>query len=185
MKKLSLVLLLMFPSALAAQNPVVPERLARARYAVVAIMDVKGEIDYGFGVILAPEDRQALVRVEDALRKWKRYVVTRSPEQAELVIVVRTARPLAAYGGIGTGVGSERRRRGSSRDDSVTSGPKLTLGAEASTNTDLFEVYELHDGRPGTRLWRAQRKGGLAGSDPPLLAEYRRRVDELARKLGI
>lgn len=184
MKKLSLVLLLVFTSALAAQNPVVPERLARARYAVVAIMDVKGQIDYGFGVTLAPEDRQALVRVEDALRKWKRYVVTRSPEQAELVIVVRTARPLAAYAGLGTSVGSER-RRGASRDEPVTTGPKLTLGAEASTNTDLFEVYELNDGRPGMRLWQAQRKGGLAGAEPPLLVEYRKRVDELARKLGI
>lgn len=188
--KTATLVLFVLTASLTAQDAVLPERLARAKYAIVAILGEKGELDFGYRLSAPQEDRQARDSVEQTLRKWKRYTVTMHPEQAELLFVVRTGRsgsvylrtgpPLDAQGGLSVGKTSPRQA-----DTARDSSRGVTIGGDIAPPDDFLEVYAIEDGRQGMRLWRGLKKGGLAGSDPALLVDYRKRVDELARKLGL
>ncbi len=88
MKRYSAVLgllLLGALSALAAPNVYpskalsFPKTLTNARYVYVAAFD--GD---EFNPNLLPEDRAAIVNVQDALRQWGRYVIVYRPEDADI-----------------------------------------------------------------------------------------------------
>lgn len=190
MLKTAILLLFLLTVSLTAQDAVLPERLARAKYAIVAILGEKGEVDYGYRLTTPQEDRHARDSVEQALRKWKRYTVTMHPEQAELLFVVRTGRSASVY--VRTGPPLDARGTATigktpprQSDPALEKSRGVTIGSELAPADDFIEVYTLEDGKQGMRLWRGVKKDGLAGTDPPLLAEYRKKVDELARKLGI
>ena len=114
-----------------------------------------------------PEDREALQRVRDEIQKWKRYVITVKPEDADLLIEGRTGRLASVHGGY---------RIGTQNGDKI-GGP--VYGAEVSSPDDMLEVYEAKDGKEGILLWRKLQKGGLSGSPPPLVERFRRDVDSI------
>jgi hypothetical protein len=106
-------------------SKLIPAELAHARYVALGY-------DLGGGFMsdsvitpaqfrVLPEDRQALERVRDEVQKWKRYAITVKPEDAELLIAVRTGRLALAGGGFETG----------RQDGSKISGP--IYGAEVSS----------------------------------------------------
>jgi hypothetical protein len=116
-----------------------------------------------------PEDRQALQRVHDELAKWKRYAITVKPEDAELLIAVRTGRLASAGGGFEIG-----RHDGVSRRGPV-------YGAEVSSPDDMLEVYQSNGGHEGALLWRNLQKGGLSGSPPPLFEQLKKDVESIKK----
>ena len=114
-----------------------------------------------------PEDREALQRVRDEIQKWKRYVITAKPEDADLLIAVRTGRLASVDGGY----------RIVTKNGNKVGGP--VYGAEVSSPDDMLEVYEADRGKEGILLWRKLQKGGLSGSPPPLFERFRRDVDSI------
>jgi hypothetical protein len=93
-KKFSAVfalLLVLGASALAAPNVSqsrvlsFPKTLTNARYVYVAAFD--GD---EFNSNLLPEDRAAIVNVQDALRQWGRYVIVYSPGVADMTLLVQS-----------------------------------------------------------------------------------------------
>lgn len=190
MHRTALLLLFVLTASLTAQDAVLPERLARAKYAIVAILGEKGELDFGYRLTTPQEDRHARDSVEQALRKWKRYSITMQPDQAELLFVVRSGRNASVYVRTGPpldarGTATVGRTPPRQTDPTRDSSRGVTVGGDVAPPDDFIEVYSMDDGRQGMRLWRGVKKGGLAGTDPPLLAAYRKQVDELARKLGL
>jgi hypothetical protein len=152
-------------------SKIVPAELAHAQYVALGY-------DMGYGFLsdtsitreqfrVLSEDREALQRVREEIQKWKRYVITVKPEDAELLIAVRTGRLTSVNGGyrIGTQNGNK------------ISGP--VYGAEVSSPDDMLEVYEAKDGKEGILLWRKLQKDGLLGSPPPLFEQFRRDVDSI------
>jgi hypothetical protein len=94
MKRYSAVLgllLLGALSALAAPNVYsskalsFPKTLANAQYVYVAAFD--GD---EFNPNLLPEDRAAIVNVQDALRQWGRYVIVYRPGDADITLLVQS-----------------------------------------------------------------------------------------------
>jgi hypothetical protein len=85
------LLLLWAASAVAAPNVgpskalSFPKTLTHARYVYVASFD-GSEFDPN----LLPDDRAAIVHVQDALRQWGRYVVVYSRNQADMVLLVQS-----------------------------------------------------------------------------------------------
>ena len=69
----------------------VPAILNTARFVYVEAED--GDI---MNPRLFPEDREAIADVQDELRDWKRYAVALKQSDAELVMVVRKGRLVAA-----------------------------------------------------------------------------------------
>ncbi|KAA6457523.1 hypothetical protein DYQ86_22085 [Acidobacteria bacterium AB60] len=95
------LVLLLFPALLPAQSNKkhsVPAAFSNARYVWVESMD--GDI-YRPGLL--PEDRQAILDVEDHLRDWKRYGLTANRREADLVFVLRKGRIGSAHVGVGIG----------------------------------------------------------------------------------
>src|SRR5215471_18653093 len=89
--------------------------------------------------------------VEEAFRKWGRYVVTIDPKAADLIVAVRVGRHASSdVGGIGR-VGTEGTAIGG------------VAGGEVGPARDLMEVYiaDHVNGGEGTLLWLKAEDGGL------------------------
>lgn len=144
----------------------IPAQLGQARYVALGY-DLGGRF-FSDNTIsqeqfrIPPQDREALQRVRSALEKWKHYVITINPNEADLLIEVRTGR--IATLGAGLAAGS-------------VSGP--VYGAEVSSPDDMLEVYQAMGGKEGALLWRRLQKDGLSGSPPPLFKQFRRDVDSI------
>jgi len=105
--------------------------------------------------------------VEEAFRKWGKYIVTIDPKAADLIVAVRAGRRAEAdvggighVGTLGTGVGG-------------------VVGGEVGPARDLMEVYlaDHANGTEGTLLWRKAEDGGLDAPDFPLIEKFRKEVE--------
>lgn len=145
-------LLLIGPSLLAGPKRV-PAQLARARY--VALGYDAGDRFVGENEVVGaaddvlPEEYAALGAVRDMIEQSDRYVITTRPEQAEILIAVRTGRRGTVSAR--TGLGSRRASSGHA------------FGGEISSPESMLSVYECSGGRPGTLLWREKQDAGRPG----------------------
>lgn len=144
-----------------------------------------------------PEDRDAASRVEDQLTKWNRYVLVYEPQQADLIVVVRTGRVATAQGHIRAGTGAGIPGPAPAPDPTDASqgpqdpnqnprtpggvGPNSSLGGGGSIGPpdDLLAVYT----KPGNvdaqaPLWEHMLKDGLAAPDVPLFEQLRTAIDQ-------
>jgi hypothetical protein len=148
----------------------VPAMLGTARYVYVEAMD--GD---QFDPNLLPEDRQAIANVQEAIRKWPRYVLTAQRKDAELIFVARKGRLLGARGMVGTGGAGMPGQRPYPQS---RGGVALGGGAEAGPPDDLLEVDAMGpDGHKGTILWRRTLRDGLDGPGVPLVHDLRIAVE--------
>ena len=161
-------LLLVAAPALAGQR--VPARVLHARYVALGYdlgdrflseTDAIGPADR-----LTSEDRQAMQAVRQMIQKWDRYVITRRPGDAELVIALRVGRRMQAGTVQPVGRGEPAGRSSSG------------YGIELSSRDDMLSVYDRSpNGGLGTLLWRAQRAGGLSGATPELVEQLKADVN--------
>jgi hypothetical protein len=181
--RIALVLLLL-PILLVAQTKkkhTVSAVFNNARYAWVETIDGHDVFSPG----LLPEDRQAISDVEDALREWKRYVLTTQRSEAELIFVVRKGRLAAVNVGASTGRGSgplnpgSRPASGPGATGSDTSERGVMVGAELGSPDDLLEVRTLNtDGTLGTMLWEHMFPDGLDAPQVTLVAQLKKAVEQ-------
>jgi hypothetical protein len=73
------------PTPGAQSNQPFPGTLRNARYVYVASYD--GD---EFNIHLLPEDRDAIVAVQDAIRKWGKLTLVYRPEEADIVLLVES-----------------------------------------------------------------------------------------------
>lgn len=157
----------------AGSKRVVPTLLSQARYVCLGY-------DVGSGFLsdtqaisspteVFPEDRRALEAIRQELERWGKYAVTVRPEQAELLIAVRSGR----RAGVGIGVGIGRDRSGGRSQGGLA-------GGEISSPDDLLVVYEARGGRPGAQLWRKQGRGVLEGMPPRAFDELKADIEKAA-----
>jgi hypothetical protein len=140
------------------------------------------------------QDVEAYLALERALRKWGRYRQVFSPDQADIVFLVRAGRLV----GVSAGIGRERpsgtitigRRpsEGPYPSDPVgggigRSGPVISTGADTGPQDDMLDVYDArrvsdtHSMPDAIPLWRRTQQNGLNGPEPTLLKELRKEVE--------
>src|SRR5437879_3758921 len=73
------------PSPSSQSNQPFPGTLRNARYVYVAAYD--GD---EFNIHLLPEDRDAIVAVQDAIRKWGKLTLVYRPDEADIVLLVES-----------------------------------------------------------------------------------------------
>lgn len=73
------------PSPGSQSNQPFPGTLRNARYVYVAAYD--GD---EFNIHLLPEDRDAIVAVQDAIRKWGKLTLVYRPDEADIVLLVES-----------------------------------------------------------------------------------------------
>jgi hypothetical protein len=159
------------------KKPDVPAVFQNAHYVYV---EAEG------GGILDPtlvlEDRQAISDVEDRVRQWHRYAITRNRREADLVFVVRKGRLATGQpqGGISAGPSPQQGQVG----PRSTSGPGQTPGTEIGALTemgppdDMLRVYIQSEGRLSSKVWERSLDGGL---DAPTLRLVQQLQDAVER----
>lgn len=167
-----------------AKDPVLSAQLLHARYVALGFETAEGflgewETQAFVSAKILPGDRQALANVSDALKKWNRYAITIDPQQAEILIAVRSGRLASANGGIRVHTGSID-STGTARTSGTAIGP--VVGVEAGPPSDYLAVYQADDGHEGPRLWRKTQDDGLVGRNPPLLESFQADVEAAAKK---
>jgi hypothetical protein len=166
-----------------AKDPVLSKELLHANYVALGYETPHGfvaETDEAafISAKILPEDREALNNVRDALRKWKRYIVTIDAHTAELLIAVRSGRLASANGGVRIGnapVGGAPVGRGG-----IGIGP--VFGGEIGPPGDYLAVYQSDHGQEGASLWKKSEDDGLVGRDPALFENFKHDVESLAKK---
>jgi len=160
----------------------VPEMLANARYVYVQAED--GDI---MNPRLFPEDRQAIVDVEDELKDWNRYTITINRNEAELMVVVRKGRLASAQARAGVGIGTGPELGGPYPGSRNPAGPNNTGGTSAEIGIrgevgpadDLLRVYLVGtNGNRGALLWSREMKDGLDAPQVVLVKKPKRAVDK-------
>lgn len=168
-----IALALVVPSALQlhAKNkkPDVPAVFGQARYVYVEAMDGQE-----FNSNLNPDDRIAIANVRDGLDDWKRYSITASRDEADLVIVVRKGRVAGAHVGIAPG------RIPLPGSGGQPGGLGAGIGSEAGPSDDYFEVCQVNgaDGKLSAPLWHQSMPEGLDAPRVTLLAQFEEAVDK-------
>src|SRR5215813_1244355 len=152
--------------ALAADK--MPQAIVTARYIAVVVLKAgtPERTTFPMPPYTSSIDIRVRSEVEEAFRKWGRYVVTIDPKAADLIVAVRTGRRASVDGG---GVG----RAG-------TEGTAIggVVGGEIGPARDLMEVYIAdHFNGDGTLLWQRAEDGGLDSPDFPLIQKFRKEVE--------
>lgn len=165
-----------------AKEPVLSTELLHFQFVALGYETAQGFIhEFDEEAVLSakilPEDREALENVRAALKKWNRYVIVVFPEQAELLIAVRSGRLGSALGGARVGTASVG---GPAMGRGATIGP--VFGGEAGPPSDYLAVYRAEHGREGPKLWRKSQEDGLVGKDPTLFESFKDDVETLAKK---
>jgi hypothetical protein len=168
-----------------AKAPSIPALVLHARYVALGYETAEGfiaETDFqSFTTTkVEPDDRQALANIYDALNKWKRYIVTIHPADAEMLIAVRTGRRAAGVGGVRVGTGGIDPTTGRRRSAGI--GP--VFGAEVGPADDYLAVYQSDDGREAARLWVGTQRDGLVGKNPALFKNFKDEVEAAAKQAG-
>lgn len=154
-----MTLALTMPPGLSAQGPVLDQRLARAQKVAVGFDTV-----LGFSAQPAtPEDRDARYALLSELESWGRYLVVSNPDQADLLIAIRTRWFVDGPG------------RSTARDHHG-----LKFRGAGAARADFLSVYDARYRKAGLPLWRHSLVGGLS-DDLPLLAKLRGDVESLHR----
>jgi hypothetical protein len=161
------------------KKPSVPAVFGQAKYVYVEAIDGQE-----FDPNLNPDDRIAIADVRDALDNWKRYILTTSRSEAEVVIVVRKGRAAGANVGIAPrraqlpGSGGQLGQPGQAGQQGPM-GAGAEIGAEAGPPDDLFEVCQVNpDGKLGSPLWQRTLPNGLNAPDVALLKDFEKAVDK-------
>jgi hypothetical protein len=159
-------------------------RITHAQYIIVTTY-------YGNSIVnpnTPTEDRNVMLAMEQALKKWGRYHVVYSPEMADLVVLVRKGRYAVLTGGGTIGVGSgggisigsgQPGIAGTVPDNRpIGTGVGISSGAEAGMPDDELAIYDAHLGLDTSPLWRRMQHDGLRVPKIPLLEELKRQVQE-------
>lgn len=170
----AVALTLLLPAAALLQakdkKPSVPAVFAQARYVYVEAIDGQE-----FDPNLNPDDRTAIADVRDALGNWKRYVLTTSRSEADVVIVVRKGRAAGANIGITPHHGPLQ--GGAGQPGGIGAGGQI--GGEVGPPDDLFEVCSVNtDGNLSNPLWQRSMPDGLAAPKVMLLEQFEEAVDK-------
>lgn len=177
--------------------------LLNSRYVYVEAWD--GDL---FNPHLLPEDRQAILDVQNALRDWNRYLITDKRRGAEILVVVRKGRIASVNAGVGGNIGigpGERASRDglwSNQPKAVGGGPgergshdglgsnqpkaeegdKPGVGPEVAGRDDLFFVYLVKpEGSLTGPVWVLHQKDGLNTPDIPLFKQFKESIDAASK----
>jgi hypothetical protein len=166
---LILFMLLVSP-LLIANKPALPDMVVHAHYVFVTTY-FGGQ---AASAKIPSDDRSALVDVQDAIRKWGRYMVVFDQKKADLIILVRRGRIAMAQPRTGIQIDS-----GPSR---TSIGTYSKIEADAGDPRDMLAVYDATQGTDSPPLWRKLETDGLKAPEMRLLNEFRTRVEAAAQK---
>src|SRR5215472_4469212 len=117
-----------------------------------------------------PDDREAVVAVQNAIKRWGKYELAYKPEDADLILLVRKGRIVATQ--------PQMRLGKTSTTPWEVSGAAPVNPGDAR---DMLAMFEGEKGLDGPALWRIFVSGGLDAPDVQLVQQLRKAVEEAAK----
>lgn len=142
-----------------------PKIVVHAKYVLVTT-------DKGYDLSdpnILPGDREAVVAVQNAIKKWGRYELAYRPKDADLILLVRKGRVMETQ---------PQLRVGKSSTTPWEVGG--TAPVDAGDPRDMLAAYEAENGLDAAPLWRDSLKGGLDTPGVALVQQLRKAVDDAA-----
>ena len=116
------------------------------------------------------DDRQAVVDVQNAIKKWGRYALAYNAKDADLILLVRKGHIVESQPGMRVGAGSTT---------------KPSIGANVPTDMgdprDMLALYDATAGLDSSPLWRQLAADGLNPPQMSLVGDLRAAVDKTAK----
>ncbi len=164
--------------AFAQTNKAFMNRIATARFILVTT-----ENGDPINPNVMPEDRQAVFAIQKQIQDWKRFTLVYKPEDADIILAVRT-------GGMVRGNSGVSIRRGATFPGDPGTYPGQTVppqragtrvgsvtNADAGPEDDMITVYDATSFSDGTILWRSIQRNGLSAKTP-LFDRFRKDVEK-------
>jgi hypothetical protein len=158
----------MAASLWAKEKTAMPALITNATYVFVTTYD--GDL---VNPEVPPEDRHAVADVQKALEKWGRYTLVYKPQEADLILVVRTGRALEIKAGI---------QKSTTTSVASSRGSAQMIGGEIGDSRDSLAVYTASPSTQAMPLWRNRAANGLKGPEIPLLKEFQAKVEASRKK---
>lgn len=188
---LALVAAIALPVCAKKRKSELPMQVVSAQF--VYITSLHGDT---FNPNTTPEEREAMNKLEAYVRSWGRYKVVYRPEDANLMLIVKTASMVEgrissapidptspqARVGVGTIPG------GASVPTNPGAGtPGLGLGTGVGVSSDpndmlMVSVSPQEPAVDAPFVWRRSVRKGFQGQKPELFEEFRKAVDETERQ---
>jgi hypothetical protein len=166
------------PATAKPKKPSAPEAFETAHTVFVEARDDHDITD----IWLDPDDRKAILDVQDGIQDWGRYTLSRSRRDADLILVVYKGRVVRDQSNSGA-PGSLRLPVGHSPiqdpSDASQSGTNTGSPDGLTQEKDRLWVYTIQsDGKLKGPIWRSEQERGLNGPNVLLL---RRLEDEVEK----
>jgi hypothetical protein len=153
--------------AAGAKNATLPKLVVHAKYVLITTYNGPDLTNPR----VTPDDRQAVVDVEDAIRKWGKYEVVNGTSQApDLVLLVRKGRIAEVTPAVGIHAGSDTKP-----------GVSPQTSADFGDPNDMLALYDGPSGIDAAPLWRGMQSGGLNAPNPQLVQNLRAAVEAAAK----
>lgn len=166
-----ILLLLVASVAIAEKKPKKPDLPPVFGTAhTVYVMSARGDI---FKPGLSPDDRESILDVQEAIKKWGRYTLATQIDKADLIVVVRKATP-ANDPVIDMGQGKST---GSMPTGMASQKPNLTPDSPFAAVDEMWVCQMQPNGKLGKPIWSWSVEDGLSGSRPLLVQQLRSLVD--------
>lgn len=161
-------LLLCLPGMVVAQQGYkpLPQLVVHARYVLVTTY-VGDDLTNPH---MMPDDRQAVVDVQNAVKKWGRYALAYRTKDADLILLVRKGHIVEALPGMRVGVGSDTKPQ-----------VEPDVPVDVGDPRDMLALYDAANGVDSAPLWRDSMKGGLNPPQMSLVDQLRKAIDAVAK----
>jgi hypothetical protein len=166
------------PATAKPRKPSVPEAFESARTVFVEARDDRDITD----ISLDPDNRSAILDVQDGIQDWGRYTLSRSRRDADLILVVYRGRVVRDQPNPGA-PGSLRLPAGHSPmpdpADASQSGTNTRSPDGLAQEKDQLSVYTIQsDGKLKGPIWRSEQERGLNGPNVLLLQRLKDEVEK-------
>jgi hypothetical protein len=166
------------PATAKPKKPSVPEAFETAHTVFVEARDAHDITD----ISLDPDDRNAILDVQDGIQDWGRYTLSRSRRDADLILAVSKGRVVRDQPSSGA-PGSLRLPAGHSPlqdpSDASQSGTNTSSSDGLTQEKDQLWVYTIQsDGKLKGPIWRSEQERGLNGPNVLLLRRLKDEVEK-------
>ena len=173
-----LLLAIAGPATAKSKKPSVPEAFETAHTVFVEARDERDITD----ISLDPDDREAILDVQDGIQDWGRYTLSRSRRDADLILVVFKGRVVQEHPNSGV-PGSLRLPVGhppiQDPSDASQSGTNTSSPDGLTQEKDQLWVYTIQsDGKLKGPIWRMDQERGLNGPSVLLLQRLKDEVEK-------
>jgi hypothetical protein len=166
------------PAIAKPKKPSVPEAFETAQTVFVEAHDDHDITD----IWLDPDDRKAILDVQDGIQDWGRYTLSRSRRDADLILVVYKGRLVRDQPNSAT-PGSPHLPVGNSPiqdpSDASRSGTNSSSPDGQTQEKDQLWVYTIEaDGKLKGPIWHSEQERGLNGPNVLLLRRLKGEVEK-------